>query len=93
MVMTSYFCCVVCCRRRYARRREDAADYVMSDVSVVVIPNNFSLARVIEAELNLWSLSPDDDKSVSCMSSTSSWLVTRFLVTLDFHSVLLISSD
>ena len=85
MVMTSYFCCVVCCRRRYARRREDAADYVMSDVSVVVIPNNFSLARVIEAELNLWSLSPDDDKSVSCMSSTSSWLVSDCMCVSTWH--------
>ena len=85
MAMTAYLCRIVCCRRRFASRREDAVDCIMSAVSVVVIPKNFVRTGLMEAELNSWPSSPDDDIPESCMSSTSSWLVSDYICVLTWN--------
>ena len=54
----------------------------MSTVRVVVITKKCVGMGVIEAELNSW---PYDDRSVSCMSSTSSWLVSDCMCVSTWH--------
>ena len=57
----------------------------MSTVRVAVITKKYVGVGVIETELNSWSSSPYDDRSVSFMPSTSSWLVSDCICVSTWH--------